>query len=144
MSTRQEKILERYKSQLDWYERTRDRARISFYTCQILSVVCSALTTVIIATTDSKAWQASFSAVAAISTGILAIAQFQDSWRRRALAAERLKSEFALFAARIGRNYGDEISEDAAEVTFGLRVEEIIGGEIAEWDKVRQTKTENS
>ena len=102
---RRKKALERYNSQVAWYEKTKRDARVYFYLFQTLVIVFSATTPVLILATDCKIVQAIFPAIAAILAGVLGIFQFQEAWRRRALALEALKSEFVKFDTRSGGDY---------------------------------------
>lgn len=134
---RRTKALARYNSQVTWYEKTKTDARRLFYLCQTLVIVFSGITPVLILSTDSKFWQAIFPAIAAILAGILGIWQFQEAWRRRALALEALKSEFVKFDTKSGDDYGSSVTEGQAIEQFVLKMESIIANEVADWQRRR-------
>lgn len=134
---RRNKAIERYKSQVEWYERTKNDARLRFYWCQTLVVFLTGVTPLVILATESKLLQASFPALASILAGVLGIWQFQDAWQRRAIALEALKSEFVKFDTRSGDDYRSPITEDQAIERFVLKIEDIVGNEVTEWRRQR-------
>lgn len=134
---RRNKAIERYKSQVEWYERTKNAARRYFYAGQALVVFLTGITPLIILATDSKLWQAAFPAAASIIAGVLGIWQLQDAWQRRAIALEAMKSEFAKFETRSGADYRPPVTDDEAIDQFVLKIEDIVGNEVAEWRRQR-------
>ena len=134
---RRKKALDRYNSQIAWYEKMKQNARVRFYVFQTLVIVFSGVTPVLILTTDSKLVQAIFPAAASILAGLLGTYQFQGSWRRRALALETLRSEFVKFDTRSGADYGDSVTEDQAIERFVLEMENIVADEVTEWQRRR-------
>lgn len=135
---RRKKAQDRYNTQVAWYDKTKTDARFYFYLFQTLVIICSGITPVLILATDLKIVQAIFPAIAAILAGLLGIYQFQDAWRRRALALEALKSESVKFETRSGDDYSSSVTEDQAIERFVLRMESIIANEVAEWQRRRQ------
>lgn len=134
---RRVKAIDRYKSQVEWYEKTKNDARRYFYWGQTLVVVFSGITPFLMLAIDIKWVHALFPALASILAGALGIWQFQDAWQRRAVALEALKSEFVKFDTRSGDDYRLPITEDQAIEHFVLKIEDIVGNEVAEWRRQR-------
>lgn len=132
------KAIDRYKSQVEWYEKTKTDARRWFYWGQTVVVILTGIAPLVILATEWKPLQALFPAVASIVAGLLGIWQLQDSWQRRAIALEALKSEFAKFDTRSGEDYRPPVTEDQAIERFVLKTEEIVGNEVAEWHRQRR------
>src|SRR4051812_28172145 len=89
--------LVRYETQLAFYERTKKDARRLFYALQVVVIVASAITPVLILISVEKWVQAAVPTVAAIGAALQATFQYRESWLRRARAAEALKSEYHLY-----------------------------------------------
>lgn len=138
------KAVNRYQSQIEWYEKTKNDARLRFYWGQTLVVVFTGITPLVILATNEKWLQALFPAIASILAGVLAIWQFQDAWQRRAIAVEALKSEFVKFDTRSGDDYRPPITEDQAIEQFVLKIEHIVGNEVAEWQRQREKTGKSS
>jgi hypothetical protein len=137
INERRNRALNRYKSQLEWYERTKNDARRFFYLGQTLVILLTGITPLIILSTESKFWQALLPAAASIIAGVLGIWQFQEAWQRRAIALEALKSEFVKFDTRSGDDYRLPVTEDQAIDRFVLNIEGIVGNEVTQWQRQR-------
>jgi hypothetical protein len=137
LTERREKALERFKRLLSWYETTRTRSRILFYTFQTLVIVLSGITPILLLLTNSKVAQAIPPAIASILAGLLSVCQFNDHWLRRSTAAEALKSELTKFETRSGDLYGNDVDEAEALEHFVLRIESIAADEVFQWRQKR-------
>jgi len=139
---RRRKAVERYNDSARWYERTKRDARVLYYSFQVAVIVLSGITPLVILATDSKLVQAAFPALAAICAGILGICQWQESWRRRAITLENLRSEYVKFDTRTGDDYAQGLTEDEAISRFVLKMEAILEGEVSEWQRLKASQTE--
>ena len=131
------KALGRYQSQVAFYEKTKRDARVRYYLLQAVVIISSAITPLLIVASVDRWIQVAAPTVASISAGLLAAGQFKESWLRRARAVEALKSEFALFDTRSGKNYSAQVPDDKALETFVLRTERICADERGEWRRTR-------
>jgi hypothetical protein len=139
---RRKKAVERYNDSVRWYERTKRDARVLYYIFQVAVIVLSGITPLVILATDSKLAQAAFPALAAICAGILGIYQWQESWRRRGTTLEALKREYVKFDTRSGDDYALTLTEDEAISRFVLKMEDILEGEVSDWQRLRAPTSE--
>jgi hypothetical protein len=139
---RRRKAIDRYAESVAWYERTKRTARILYYGFQVAVILLSGITPLVILATESKLVQAAFPALAAICAGLLGVYQWQESWRRRATTLEALRSEFVKFDTRSGDDYSLALTDDEVVSRFVLRMEDILAGEVSEWQRLRAVKSE--
>jgi hypothetical protein len=125
--------MERYEHQLQWYEVHASRDQLQFKAFQILTLVFTALTPVLIAFGGvAPGIEAASSAVAAVCAGTAAVFNWKGNWVRFARTSELLKSERAYFETRTG-TYSLSLADDQALDAFMARIESAAQGETGEW-----------
>jgi hypothetical protein len=137
---RRREAFDRYDNQVAFYERTKTDARRRYYALQVLVIVGSTITSVLILADAPKWMQGAAPAVAIIAASCQIIWQFKESWLRRAWALESLKRERILFDTRSGKRYAAPVSDDQAVERFILRAEDIYARERGEWRRSRVQK----
>jgi Protein of unknown function (DUF4231) len=138
IAERRKMAMERYAGLLHWYERARDRSRIFFYLFQTLVIVLSAITPILILTTDSKVLQALPPAIASVLAGLMGVYQFNEHWLRRSSAAEALKTECIKYETRAGKDYLETLSESQIIQNLVLRIESIQADAVSQWRRARE------
>jgi Protein of unknown function (DUF4231) len=126
--------IERYEEQLDWYETHSTRDQNLFKGFQVLTLIFTALTPVLIAAGDvSPGIEAASSAVAAVCAGVLAVFNWRGNWVRFARTAEQLKSEKAYFDTRTSSAYAPTLTDEQALEAFMVRIESAALRETGDW-----------
>lgn len=138
LADRRNKAIERFQSLFEWYERTRTWSKLAFYVFQILVIVLSGMTPILILATDSKVTQAIPAALASILAGLMGVFQFSEHWTRRSATAELLKSELIKFETRATDDYSDNLSEADVIRNFVLKIEAIQADAVAQWRRSRE------
>jgi len=125
---------QRYRKQIEWYEKTKADARFFHRLFQTIAVSLTGITPIVILATDSKLAQASPPALATLIAGIQGVYEWREAWRRRAKTVEALKSEYIKYKTRTG-DYGSTLTKDEALNKFILNMEKLIASEVEEWGR---------
>jgi hypothetical protein len=133
--TVQEYIENRFKDQLEWYEKHSKSSMIKFYLCQVVIVFFGAIIPIInvLPTGDPnldpnliKVSSAIFGGTIVVATGLLQLTKAYENWINYRSTAEQLKQEYHLFELK-AEDYSDENkSKDSKERLFVEKVESII------------------
>lgn len=112
--------------------------KYGYYICSITALVAPTIVVVLnsgFSETDlTKLGVSIFSGIAAISSGMLGIVKFKESWTRYRYNCEMLKAEIAVYI----NNSGEYEKTDKKEELFFQNINVIINGEITDWKKLRQ------
>ena len=126
-----DKYLEdRYRDQIDWYDREAIKNQGRYRIFQKAVIVLSAITPVLIATGfDQARWPAvAISAIVAILTSMLKAFKYQENWIDYRTTCETLRKEIHFYRAR-----ADAYKEEDPESLFVQRVESLISRENTMW-----------
>ena len=141
MSTPDQDVEERYHELLHWFEGHKSMSRISYYALQVIIIVFSALTPVIILidVDDGNKWiEGLLPAIAAVAASMQTLFKFNETWVSRAEASERLKSEYVYFKSRIGSLYSSNLPKEKVLENFLNRIEQINRQERITWTSIRE------
>lgn len=128
------KAFERFDAQFAWYDKHSDAEQIKFKIGQVLTLVLTAATPVLVAAGGvPDVWQAGTGAAATVSAAAMASFNWRGNWIRFAATAEALKSERAHFETRTSAAYGLTLSDDEVLEAFVTRTEAITAHETGAW-----------
>lgn len=112
--------------------------KYGYYICSITALVAPTIVVILnsgFSETDlTKLGVSIFSGIAAISSGMLGIVKFKESWTRYRYNCEILKTEIAVYI----NDSGEYEKTDKKEELFFQNINAIINGEITDWKKLRQ------
>ncbi|NAW56942.1 MULTISPECIES: DUF4231 domain-containing protein [unclassified Vibrio] len=141
MDNKSQNVEERYWELLHWFDKHKTSSRVFYYLFQIITILFSALTPIVIlAELDApyNLLEAVLPAMAAIAASIQALFKFNETWVSRAEASERLKSEFIYYKSRIGPLYSENITQNQVVGNFLDRIEEINRLERSVWVSIQE------
>lgn len=117
-----------------WYEKIKTRQRLAFQASQILIIVLSGITPILILVGNiPELWQAVPPAIVTILVGLGGIFQWKENYLRFAYASQALQSERIRFDTRSSSDYNRQLEDEAALERFITRVDNIVMGEVGEW-----------
>ena len=139
-----QQALQRCDALIQAYQRLKRNSRIRYQTAQILAIVFSGLTPVLILWTDlPKPLQALPAALAAIAAGLNGVFQWKENYIRFAFTVEAIQSERVKFKTRTTREYAAKLAEHEALENFVTRVETLVLREVSDW-RAQMLETPNS
>lgn len=117
-----------------WYEKIKTRQRLAFQASQILIIVLSGITPILILVGNiPELWQAVPPAIVTILVGLGGIFQWKENYLRFAYASQALQSERIRFDTRSSSDYNRQLEDEVALERFITRVDNIVMGEVGEW-----------
>jgi hypothetical protein len=131
---RHEQAVQRCQEMIAWYDKTKVTQRELYRWSQILAVVLSGLTPILILWNElPKPLQALPAALAAIVTALNGIFQWKDNYTRFAYTGEALKSELFKFQTRTTVDYARDVDDQQALENFVYRIEQLRENEVTDW-----------
>ena len=136
----QKYLEERYKYQIDWYDRKAAWNQKLYRYFQWSIIILAAITPVLVAIEcESTRWLAVIiAALVAIGTSILKTFKYQENWINYRTTCETLRKEIHFYSAGVG-GYRDS---DDREALFVERVESLISRENTMWLATQRPKQE--
>jgi hypothetical protein len=142
----EEYIKVRYQTEIEWYDKKAIANQFRNSCFQIILIICSSITPVLIALSFSLRNELAiwisivFAVITAISGSVLKIFKFYDNWMNYRTICETLRKEIHLYNAAL-----DEYRESPdKEALFVERVEALISREHTLWLKTFTTDERSS
>lgn len=123
----------RCRSSIEWYCSNAKLHRNAFYALQSLTILASAVSSIIVAADTGGLLPAIVPALGATAASLLASFGVRERWIRSAATAELLKSELFLFQLKSTQIYARNAAPEDPAATFASRIEAIILGETEAW-----------
>lgn len=128
---------------IKWYEETKRSQRRAYWASQIITIVLSGITPILILVDSIPAvLQAIPPAIVTITIGLSGVFQWKENYLRFAHAAETLKSEKIRFKTRSSKDYNRKWGDAIVLDRFVTRVDIIAMGEVGEWRTLMQEVTD--
>jgi hypothetical protein len=127
----EEYLGKRWAGEIRWFRKATRRSRLLFFWLTGISIVSSAITSLLAGVTvysrdETYRWVvAIISLVTTVATGMGALFQTWANWKRRSLTLERLTSEARMFFVLSGGNK-DYKDHSAAFPSFAEKIEQIV------------------
>lgn len=125
----QKYLKERYEDQVNWYDKKAIWNQKVYRRFQLIIIILSAITPVLVAIKETRWPAVVISALVAIGIAVLKTFKFQENWINYRTTCETLKKEIYLYKARIGDYKATEESKNL----FVERVESLISRENTMW-----------
>jgi hypothetical protein len=143
LSRKREKALKYCKEQIEFYEGVKRHNRLAFQVAQVLTIVLSGITPVLILMGDLSApLQALPPALVTMIVGLSGIFQWKENYLRFASASEALKGELLRFETRTSEEYKSSLKGSTALDHFVTRVANIVVSETGEWRTLMREASE--
>lgn len=124
---------------IGWYETHKKRQRYAYWVSQIVTVILSGITPILILVGNIPAiWQAIPPAIVTINIGLSGVFQWKENYLRFAYTSQALKSEKIRFETRSSKEYDRKMDAADALDRFVTRVDIIAMGEMEEWRTLMQ------
>jgi len=128
--------LKRCEGMIEWYDRSRNRARLWYRGFQTAIILLTGITPLLIlwGPDGVPRWlQAGPPAIAALCAAMIAAYHWREDWVRYTVTAELLRSEKFKYRTRTTPQYAIGLPEPVALDNFMRRIEAVAASEVADW-----------
>lgn len=130
-----------YETQQKYNSKKANRYKIWFYTCSIITLLCSLTTIPVVSVQTIPTWISILTAtVTALSQGINSIFKFHEQWISYRSTSENLKSEYFKYINEIDEY--ENLSE--REKIFAKNVNNILSQSNLSWKDLQKLETKSN